>query len=159
MFSGIFYTSVRLGERCQGRAPRFTSATMAEKLSSFPEKPITSHGPDPCACSGPGRTAPSADRVTGTVYCWQRRVVLRIMLHKRMRESSMLPSARFLMLTGCCVFIALLLTGCGDKFWNPTQASGRFRPVPAVNGTVLLGVAEQAPSRLGNGGVAKSLLM
>ena len=50
------------------------------------------------------------------------------------------------MLTGCCVFIALLLTGCGDKFWDPTQV-GRFRPVPAVN-VILdsLGVAEETPA-------------
>ena len=37
-------------------------------------------------------------------------------------------------------------SGCGDKFWDPTQV-GRFRPVPAVN-VILdsLGVAEETPA-------------
>jgi len=40
----------------------------------------------------------------------------------------------------------VLLTGCGDKFWDPTQV-GRFRPTPAVNVILdTLGVAEEAPS-------------
>jgi polysaccharide export outer membrane protein len=42
--------------------------------------------------------------------------------------------------------LAVCLTGCGDKFFDPTQV-GRFRPVPAVN-VILdsLGVAEETPS-------------
>ncbi len=44
------------------------------------------------------------------------------------------------------LIFCLLLTGCGNKFFDPTQP-GRFRPVPAVN-VILdsLGVAEEAPS-------------
>ena len=48
------------------------------------------------------------------------------------------------------IFVLLVLstylTGCGDKFLDPTQI-GRFRPVPAVN-VILdsLGVAEETPS-------------
>jgi polysaccharide export outer membrane protein len=43
-----------------------------------------------------------------------------------------------------CAFLAL--SGCGDKFWDPTQV-GRFRPVPAVN-VILdsLGVADETPA-------------
>ena len=43
-------------------------------------------------------------------------------------------------------FLCLYSTGCGDKFWDPTQI-GRFRPVPAVN-VILdsLGVADETPS-------------
>ncbi len=42
--------------------------------------------------------------------------------------------------------LGICLTGCDDKFLDPTQI-GRFRPVPAVN-VILdsLGVAEEAPS-------------
>jgi polysaccharide export outer membrane protein len=42
--------------------------------------------------------------------------------------------------------LAICLTGCNDKFFDPTQV-GRFRPVPAVN-VILdsLGVAEETPS-------------
>ncbi len=42
--------------------------------------------------------------------------------------------------------IGICLSGCGDKFFDPTQI-GRFRPVPAVN-VILdsLGVAEETPS-------------
>jgi len=42
--------------------------------------------------------------------------------------------------------LTILVTGCGNKFWDPTQV-GRFRPVPAVN-VILdsLGVAEETPS-------------
>ena len=38
-----------------------------------------------------------------------------------------------------------LFSGCGNKFWDPSQV-GRFRPVPAVN-VILdsLGVAEEEP--------------
>lgn len=41
--------------------------------------------------------------------------------------------------------LAIYLTGCGNKFWDPVQV-GRFRPVPAVN-VILdsLGVAEETP--------------
>ncbi len=46
----------------------------------------------------------------------------------------------------CSCALLLLLSGCGDKFWDPTQV-GRFRPVPAVN-VILdsLGVAEETPA-------------
>ena len=42
--------------------------------------------------------------------------------------------------------LSIYLTGCGNKFFDPTQI-GRFRPVPAVN-VILdsLGVAEEIPS-------------
>ena len=42
--------------------------------------------------------------------------------------------------------ICIAVSGCGDKFWDPTQV-GRFRPVPAVN-VILdsLGVAEETPA-------------
>jgi polysaccharide export outer membrane protein len=42
--------------------------------------------------------------------------------------------------------LLLFLSGCGNKFFDPTQV-GRFRPVPTVN-VILdsLGVAEEAPS-------------
>jgi protein involved in polysaccharide export with SLBB domain len=47
----------------------------------------------------------------------------------------------------CVVFLPglFLLSGCGNKFFDPAQI-GRFRPVPAVN-VILdsLGVAEEAP--------------
>jgi polysaccharide export outer membrane protein len=44
------------------------------------------------------------------------------------------------------VFATFCLTGCGNKFFDPTQV-GRFRPVPAVN-VILdsLGVADEEPS-------------
>ena len=53
--------------------------------------------------------------------------------------------------TGCLLFAASFLlffslsSGCGNKFFDPTQV-GRFRPVPAVN-VILdsLGVAEETP--------------
>ncbi len=53
--------------------------------------------------------------------------------------------------TGCLLFAVSfllffsLLSGCGNKFFDPTQV-GRFRPVPAVN-VILdsLGVAEETP--------------
>ena len=43
-------------------------------------------------------------------------------------------------------FLGFCSTGCGNKFWDPTQI-GRFRPVPAVN-VILdsLGVADETPS-------------
>ena len=43
----------------------------------------------------------------------------------------------------CQLFLLTLLSGCGNKFWDPAQV-GRFRPVPSV--TVILdslGVAEE----------------
>ena len=44
---------------------------------------------------------------------------------------------------GCQVFLLTLVSGCGNKFWDPSQV-GRFRPVPSVN-VILdsLGVAEE----------------
>jgi protein involved in polysaccharide export with SLBB domain len=44
------------------------------------------------------------------------------------------------------IFFGLCITGCGNKFFDPTDI-GRYRPVPAVN-VILdsLGVAEEAPS-------------
>jgi polysaccharide export outer membrane protein len=46
--------------------------------------------------------------------------------------------------------LCILSSGCGDKFWDPTQI-GRFRPVPAVN-VILdsLGVADEKPSQWEN---------
>ncbi|MBN2271131.1 MAG: polysaccharide biosynthesis/export family protein [Sedimentisphaerales bacterium] len=43
----------------------------------------------------------------------------------------------------CQLFLLTLLSGCGNKFWDPAQV-GRFRPVPSVN-VILdsLGVAEE----------------
>ncbi|MBN2019123.1 MAG: polysaccharide biosynthesis/export family protein [Sedimentisphaerales bacterium] len=45
-----------------------------------------------------------------------------------------------------CTFALWALSGCADKFWDPTQV-GRFRPVPAVN-VILdsLGVADETPA-------------
>jgi hypothetical protein len=47
--------------------------------------------------------------------------------------------------TACLLLFFILISGCGDKFFDPTQV-GRFRPVPAVN-VILdsLGVAEETP--------------
>lgn len=44
-----------------------------------------------------------------------------------------------------CILLAVVVGGCGDKFWDPAQI-GRFRPTPAVN-VILdsLGVAEESP--------------
>jgi protein involved in polysaccharide export with SLBB domain len=52
---------------------------------------------------------------------------------------------RFGVLCTCFLPILALLSGCGNKFFDPTQI-GRFRPVPAVN-VILdsLGVAEESP--------------
>ncbi len=43
----------------------------------------------------------------------------------------------------CQLLLLLLVSGCGNKFWDPAQV-GRFRPVPSVN-VILdsLGVAEE----------------
>ena len=45
-----------------------------------------------------------------------------------------------------CSCVLLVSSGCGNKFWDPTQV-GRFRPVPAVN-VILdsLGVADETPA-------------
>jgi polysaccharide export outer membrane protein len=47
---------------------------------------------------------------------------------------------------GLFLVLSIIATGCGEKFWDPTQV-GRFRPVPAVN-VILdsLGVAEETPA-------------
>jgi len=47
--------------------------------------------------------------------------------------------------TALILFFLGLFSGCGNKFWDPSQV-GRFRPVPAVN-VILdsLGVAEEEP--------------
>ncbi|MHC4322929.1 MAG: polysaccharide biosynthesis/export family protein [Planctomycetota bacterium] len=47
--------------------------------------------------------------------------------------------------TALCLLFSGLFSGCGNKFFDPTQV-GRFRPVPAVN-VILdsLGVAEEEP--------------
>ncbi|MFH1371166.1 MAG: polysaccharide biosynthesis/export family protein [Planctomycetota bacterium] len=44
------------------------------------------------------------------------------------------------------LLLCIASSGCGNKFWDPTQV-GRFRPVPAVN-VILdsLGVAEETPA-------------
>ncbi|TKJ37436.1 MAG: hypothetical protein CEE38_08010 [Planctomycetes bacterium B3_Pla] len=54
------------------------------------------------------------------------------------KNLSFLHAAFFLLFLG-------FFSGCGNKFWDPTQV-GRFRPVPAVN-VILdsLGVAEETP--------------
>jgi len=50
------------------------------------------------------------------------------------------------LLAVCCLVLLALLSGCGNKFWDPAGHVGRFRPVPAVN-VILdsLGVAEETP--------------
>ena len=57
---------------------------------------------------------------------------------KFVRHNGVLYAALFLLFLG-------LFSGCGNKFFDPTQI-GRFRPVPAVN-VILdsLGVAEETP--------------
>ena len=51
----------------------------------------------------------------------------------------------------CQLFLLTLLSGCGNKFWDPAQV-GRFRPVPSVN-VILdsLGVAEETDAALVEG--------
>lgn len=68
------------------------------------------------------------------------------MLLRKISKLQPLTQGRVFLLSCCCAFIALLLTGCGDKFWDPSQV-GRFRPVTAVN-VILdsLGVAEETPA-------------
>jgi polysaccharide export outer membrane protein len=53
---------------------------------------------------------------------------------------------RFISAIGLFLVLSVIATGCGVKFWDPTQV-GRFRPVPAVN-VILdsLGVAEETPA-------------
>jgi protein involved in polysaccharide export with SLBB domain len=65
-------------------------------------------------------------------------VMKRIMPEGSGRSLSLLYAALFLLFLG-------LFSGCGNKFFDPTQV-GRFRPVPAVN-VILdsLGVAEEEP--------------
>lgn len=56
------------------------------------------------------------------------------------------PGEILLLWTPLLSVLSICMTGCGNKFFDPTQI-GRFRPVPAVN-VILdsLGVAEEAPS-------------
>jgi len=60
---------------------------------------------------------------------------------ERLRRKSLL----YVTIT-CQLFLLTLLSGCGNKFWDPAQV-GRFRPVPSVN-VILdsLGVAEETNS-------------
>ena len=66
---------------------------------------------------------------------WKFNVMKRL---KFVRHKGLLYAALFLLFLG-------LFSGCGNKFFDPTQV-GRFRPVPAVN-VILdsLGVAEESP--------------
>jgi polysaccharide export outer membrane protein len=52
-------------------------------------------------------------------------------------------------LAAMIISLSFCASGCGNKFWDPTQV-GRFRPTPAVN-VILdsLGVAEETPSVFG----------
>jgi polysaccharide export outer membrane protein len=52
----------------------------------------------------------------------------------------------FVVVSAVGIALCVLNSGCGDKFFDPTQI-GRFRPVPAVN-VILdsLGVADEKPS-------------
>ncbi|MBN2455101.1 MAG: polysaccharide biosynthesis/export family protein [Sedimentisphaerales bacterium] len=67
---------------------------------------------------------------------------LRNVLRKESIEQLIPMEKRFLLLS----VSVILISGCGNKFFDPTQI-GRFRPVPAVN-VILdsLGVAEETPS-------------
>ena len=60
------------------------------------------------------------------------------------RASSIRHRASSFFAASILLFLSLS-SGCGDKFFDPTQV-GRFRPVPAVN-VILdsLGVAEETP--------------
>lgn len=53
---------------------------------------------------------------------------------------------RFVIRACILLLVCIASSGCGTKFWDPTQV-GRFRPVPAVN-VILdsLGVAEETPA-------------
>jgi protein involved in polysaccharide export with SLBB domain len=63
---------------------------------------------------------------------------------KRMQTESEGGIFYFSLAASFLLFLTLS-SGCGNKFWDPTQV-GRFRPVPAVN-VILdsLGVAEETP--------------
>jgi protein involved in polysaccharide export with SLBB domain len=69
---------------------------------------------------------------------WKFIVMKKVMLEGKGKSFSFLCAALFLFFLG-------LFSGCGNKFFDPSQV-GRFRPVPAVN-VILdsLGVAEEAP--------------
>ncbi len=60
--------------------------------------------------------------------------------------SGAVTGTRVVLFISVLSILSLYLSGCGNKFFDPTQV-GRFRPVPAVN-VILdsLGVAEEAPS-------------
>jgi len=67
--------------------------------------------------------------------------VLKIMKFLKSTSGGILPLS-FILALGC-----MYLSGCGDKFYDPTQI-GRFRPVPTTNVILdTLGVAEESPSR------------
>jgi len=69
---------------------------------------------------------------------WKYIVMKMVMPDGYGKDSSFLCAALFLLFSG-------LFSGCGNKFFDPSQV-GRFRPVPAVN-VILdsLGVAEETP--------------
>ena len=69
---------------------------------------------------------------------WKFIVMKKVMPEGKGKSFSFLYAALFLLFSG-------LFSGCGNKFFDPSQV-GRFRPVPAVN-VILdsLGVAEEAP--------------
>ncbi|OHB60670.1 MAG: hypothetical protein A2168_05075 [Planctomycetes bacterium RBG_13_50_24] len=69
---------------------------------------------------------------------WKYIVMKKVMPEGKGKSFSFLYAALFLLFSG-------LFSGCGNKFFDPSQV-GRFRPVPAVN-VILdsLGVAEEAP--------------
>jgi len=69
---------------------------------------------------------------------WKFIVMKKVMPDGKGKSFSFLYAALFLLFSG-------LFSGCGNKFFDPSQV-GRFRPVPAVN-VILdsLGVAEEAP--------------
>ena len=69
---------------------------------------------------------------------WKFIVMKKVMPEGKGKSFSFLNAALFLLFLG-------LFSGCGNKFFDPSQV-GRFRPVPAVN-VILdsLGVAEEAP--------------
>ena len=69
---------------------------------------------------------------------WKYIVMKKVMPEGKGESFSFLYAALFLLFSG-------LFSGCGNKFFDPSQV-GRFRPVPAVN-VILdsLGVAEEAP--------------
>jgi len=69
---------------------------------------------------------------------WKFIVMKKVMPEGKGKSFSFLYAALFLLFSG-------LFSGCGNKFFDPSQV-GRFRPVPAVN-VILdsLGVAEEEP--------------